>query len=312
MKAFIKALLIIIVILALVIIAVPMFVSKESMTVDEAAKKFAKGKFVTVDGKKVHYLEKGNGKPLLLIHGYTNNTVAWSNNIDALAKKFKVYAIDVWGHGYSERLKDMDYTFKQFARQLIGFMDVMNINSASVVGHSMGGGIAAYTAAHFPNRVDSVILIGPAIIPHEPNFVIKFINPPYIGEFVSTVFGDALIKAVLTSSCYQDPNWLTEKHFQELRLPSRIKGTQAAGLYISRNLFKPPLLTKEVEMLAKMDKPILLIHGDGDGLVPVNDSKELHKKWKSSKLEIFKQAKHNLHEEFPEKFNNLVENFLSK
>jgi pimeloyl-ACP methyl ester carboxylesterase len=191
-------------------------------------------------------------------------------------------------------------------------MDVMNIKSASVAGHSMGGGIAAYTAAHFPSRVDNVILIGPAIFPHEPNSVIKFINLPYIGEFVSTVFGDALIRAVLTNSCYQDPNWLTEKHFEEFRSPSRIKGTQAAALYISRSLFKPPLLTKEVEMLAKMDKPILLIHGDGDDLVPVNDSKELHKKWKTSKLEIVNKAKHNLHEEFPEKCNKLVEDFLSK
>ena len=230
MKSFFKTLLAIIIILGLVIIAVPMFLSKERMTTNEAATKFAKGKFVTVDGKKVHYFEKGNGKPLILIHGYAYNSIGWSNNIDALAEKFKVYAVDVWGHGYSERLKNMDYSFKKFANQLIGFMDVMNIKSASIAGHSMGGGIAVYTTAHFPDRVDKVILVGPSVMPHKRNLVMKVINLPYIGEFVVTVFGDTLFKAVLKQSCYQDPDWLTDKYFQELRRPNQIKGTLASAL----------------------------------------------------------------------------------
>jgi pimeloyl-ACP methyl ester carboxylesterase len=289
-----------------------MFVSKEAMTVDEAAKKFAKGKFMTVDGKKVHYLEKGNGKPIILLHGYTYHSMGWKKNIDALAKKFTVYAIDTWGHGYSERLKESDYTIEQYGKQVIGFMDVLQIRTSSLVGHSMGGAIAVYTTAHYPDRVDRTILVGAAVLPHEPATIFKFLGLPFIGEFISSVPGDALFKAVVKKSCFQDPNWPTDAYFEELRQPGVIKGTQAGMLYIRRNFFKPPFLRKEAEMLAKMDKPILLAHGVGDGLVPVNDSKKLHKMWKTSTLEIFDKAKHNLHEEYPDKFNTLVEDFLTK
>jgi hypothetical protein len=115
-------LLIIIGALVLIIIILPQLISKETCTYTEAIEKFAKGKFVTVDGKKVHYVEAGNGSPIILIHGFLYHTVMWKKNIDALAEKFKVYAIDLWGWGYSERLKEKEYSFERYGKQIVGFI----------------------------------------------------------------------------------------------------------------------------------------------------------------------------------------------
>jgi pimeloyl-ACP methyl ester carboxylesterase len=98
--------------------------------------------FVTIDGKKVHYVEAGDGPPIILIHGFLYHTVMWKKNIDALAEKFKVYAIDLWGWGYSERSKGKEYSFEGYANQIVGFMDVLNIKKAILGGQSMGGGIS--------------------------------------------------------------------------------------------------------------------------------------------------------------------------
>jgi len=99
MKKLFIILLLAIGVLALIIVILPKLTSKETCTYEEAIERFAKGKFVTVDDKKVHYVEKGDGKPIILIHGFLYHTVMWKKNIDALAERFKVYAIDLWGWG---------------------------------------------------------------------------------------------------------------------------------------------------------------------------------------------------------------------
>ena len=133
-----RTLLIIVGALLLAIILLPQFTSKESCTYEDAIQKYAKGKFVTVDGKRVHYLEAGSGPPVILIHGFMYNTVMWKKNIHALAKQFKVYAIDLWGWGYSERLRETEYSFERYGKQIVGFMDALNIEKATLVGQSIG------------------------------------------------------------------------------------------------------------------------------------------------------------------------------
>ena len=166
MKRAIGFVLAIVIVLALVIIILPKVTTKETLSYKEAVQKYAAGKFVTVDGKKIHYIEKGDGKPVILIHGFLYSTVMWKKSIDAFASKFKTYAIDLWGWGYSERLNATDYSFPFYAQQILQFMDALNIRKASLVGQSMGGGIAVYLAAHHPERVDKLVLVDPAAIPY--------------------------------------------------------------------------------------------------------------------------------------------------
>ena len=312
MKKLRIILLVVIGIMALIIVTLPKLTSKETCTYDEAIKQFAKGKFVTVGDKKVHYIEKGNGKPIILIHGFLYHTVMWKQNIDALAKKHKVYAIDLWGWGYSERLKENEYSFERYGKQIEGFMDALNIRKATLVGQSMGGGISVYVAAHNPERVDRLILVDPAVIPYPMTTVGKIYQLPFVGEFMNAIPGDALAINNIRTIWFYDKNKADDEYCKEVLQPFCIKGSYSSMMFILRNVLKEPYVEREANLLAKMAIPILIIHGREDKGVPLDRSQKLNDLWKGSKLVVFDKAGHTPHEEYPEKFNKLALDFLSE
>jgi pimeloyl-ACP methyl ester carboxylesterase len=290
----------------------PDFFSKETCTYEEVAKQYAKGKFVMVDGKKVHYLEKGSGSPVILIHGFLYHTVMWQKNIDALAEKFKVYAVDLWGFGYSERLPQLEYSFALYGKQIKGFMEALGISKAALVGQSMGGGICVYVTAKHPEKVDRLILVDPAVIPYPDTVIGKIYKIPGVGEFLNSLPGDFLMKNNLKSIWFHDPNKVTDAYAEEVLRPLCIKGSHEALMHVLRNVLKEPLVEPEAKELARTDLPILLVHGREDKAVPLNNSRLLNKLWQNSRLVIFDRAGHNPHEEHPEKFNAIAVGFLTE
>ena len=304
--------LLVLAVLVLLVIILPSLNSKETMTYEEAVSKWAQGKFVLVDAKKVHYLEKGEGKPVILIHGFLYHTVMWKKNIDDLAKKFKVYAVDLWGWGYSERLKENEYSFERYGKQIVGFMDALKINKASLVGQSMGGGISVYVAAHFPERVDRLILVDPAVIPYPMTTTGRVYQFPFVGEFLNALPGDGLMKNNIKTVWFYDPQKVTDDYAEEVLRPTRIKGSYGGMMYILRQVNKDPYVQEEAQKLAQLNKPILLIHGREDIAIPLDRSQQLNALWKGSQLVVFEKAGHTPHEEYPEKFNQLALEFLSK
>ena len=298
--------------LALIILILPQLTSKETSTYEEAIQRFAKGKFVTVDGRKVHYLEAGNGPPIILIHGFRCHTIMWEKSIDVLAEKFKVYAIDLWGWGYSERLNEKEYSFERYGKQIVGFMDALNIKTATLVGHSMGGGISVYVRAHYADRVDRLILVDPAVIPYPMTTIARIYQLPFIGEFMNAIPGDDLMKKNIRSIRFYDKNKATEEYCKEVLQPFCIKGSYGGMLFILRNVLKDPYVEKEANLLARMSIPTLIIHGREDITIPLDRSKRLNDLWKGSKLVIFDKAGLSPHEEYPEKFSKLAIEFLSE
>jgi pimeloyl-ACP methyl ester carboxylesterase len=312
MKKIFLIVIIVVFAFALIIVILPKVTTKETCTYRDAIQQFAKGKFVTIEGKKVHFVEKGSGKPIILIHGFLYHTVMWKKNIDALAKKFKVYAIDLWGWGYSERLAPKELSFELYGRQITGFMDAMNIRKATLVGQSMGGGISVYVAAHHPKRVDRLILVDPAVIPYPSTAISKIYQLPFFGEFLNAIPGNALMRSNIESLWFYDKEKVSEAYVEEVIQPQCIKGTSAGAMYILRKVLQPPLVESEANLLAKMKKPILIVHGREDKAVPLDKSQSLKNLWKGSKLEVFNQAAHSPHEEYPDRFNKLAIEFLSE
>jgi len=303
--------------LVLFVLAVGFFVfpkiyQKDSMTYDDAAAKWAKGKFVTVDGRKIHYLERGEGMPVILIHGFLYSTFMWEKNIETLAKSFKVYAIDLWGWGYSERLKELNYSFDLYGKQVVGFMDALKIPKASLVGQSMGGGISVYVAANYPDRIDRLILVDPAVLPYPIPASGKFYQIPFVGEFLNAIPGNALTKKNIETLWFYDPKKVTDDYVEEVVKPLSIKGSLDGLMFILRNVLKDPFVEGEAKKLAKFNKPILILHGREDKAIPLDRSQQLNALWKGSQLVVIEKAGHTPHEEYPEKFNQLAVEFLSK
>lgn len=105
------------------------------------------------------YIEKGQGEPVILLHGNGENCGYFQNQTDAFSEQYHVYAVDTRGHGKTPR-GTMPFTIRQFADDLLGFMDGHRIGKAHILGFSDGGNIAMIFALRYPERVNRLILNG--------------------------------------------------------------------------------------------------------------------------------------------------------
>ena len=284
------------------------FIRWNSQPLDVWASEYAQGKFVDLGGRTTHYLDKGEGKPVILLHGLFYDSYLWATNIDVLAEKFKVYALDLWGFGYSTR-EPLDYGYQLYADQVLLFMDSLGIQRASLVGQSMGGGTAILFCVQHRQRVNKLLLVDPAGIPNPLPLTGKFFNLPRIGEFLLGLSTNAVRRKNLGDSWLHNKNLITESYFENVTRFHKIKGTTEALLTILRKQFFDKL-SDETHRLAQMDVPILLVWGREDKAVPLRCRQEMHRILKGSRLEIIDDAGHVPNYERAEVFNQLAVDFL--
>ena len=126
------------------------------------------GKSIKANGINTNYHDVGTGDVVLLIHGSGPGVSAWANwrlTIPALAENNRVIAPDMVGFGYTDRPADNNYSMNDWVEQAIGLLDALNIDKASVVGNSFGGGLALAIAICHPERVSKLVLMGSVGVP---------------------------------------------------------------------------------------------------------------------------------------------------
>src|SRR5712691_7108004 len=112
---------------------------------------------ITVLGFKLHYLEAGSGPAVVLLHGLGGDGSRWRPNVEPLAKDFHVFALDQIGFGQSDKPL-ANYNTGMLAEFLVDFLKAAGLPRASLGGNSMGAGVALYTAVHYPQVVDRIVL----------------------------------------------------------------------------------------------------------------------------------------------------------
>ena len=153
------------------------------------------------------YIEKGQGEPLILLHGNGENVDYFAGQIDVFARDYHVYALDTRGHGQTPR-GDAPFTIRQFADDLLAFMDAHGIGKAHILGFSDGGNIAMVFAMKYPERVDKLILDGANL---DAGGVKRSIQIPIeIGWRIAKLFArkseDAKRNAEMLGLMVNDPN----------------------------------------------------------------------------------------------------------
>jgi pimeloyl-ACP methyl ester carboxylesterase len=279
-----------------------------SQSLDRWAEKYAQGKFVDLGGRKTHYIEKGQGEPLILLHGFFYDTYLWAENIDALARHFKVYAIDLWGCGYSAR-EPLDFGYPQYAGLVQLFMDAMGIERASFAGQSMGAGTAMKFCVEYRQRVNKMVLVSAAGLPNPLPAIAKFFNLPMVGELFLGMDTDAFRKSALKDVFFHDKSLVTDAYFENVTRPQKIEKSIEAGLKIQRNRFFDTL-SDEIARLGAMAVPTLLVWGREDKAIPVERGEDMHRILIGSRLEILDKAGHVSNFEQAEQFNRLALEFL--
>ncbi|NIR25675.1 MAG: alpha/beta fold hydrolase, partial [Gammaproteobacteria bacterium] len=226
------------------------FIRWDSQSLDVWASKYAQGKFIDLDGRTTHYIEQGEGEPIILLHGFFYDSYLWASNIDALAETFKVYALDLWGFGYSTR-EPLDYGYPLYADQVLLFMDGLGIQRASLVGQSMGGGTAILFCVQHRQRVNKLLLVDPAGMPNPLPLTGKFFNLPGVGEFLLDLSTNAVRRKNLADFWIHNQELITESYFEHVTRFHKIKGTTQASLTVLRKQFFDKL-SNEIHRLATM------------------------------------------------------------
>lgn len=122
----------------------------------------ALGKFVTVDGNRIHYVERGEGRPILLVHGLGGTLHHMRRPLmEMFGDGYRLIAPDRAGSGYSTRDVGLQGTLAEQAGQIAGFIDALGLEKPLLVGHSLGGAIALATALDYPEKVAGLALIAP-------------------------------------------------------------------------------------------------------------------------------------------------------
>ena len=118
-------------------------------------------KYISIAGYKIRFIERGSGHPLILLHGLGSSLEWWDYNIEALSQKYRVIAFDFPGFGLSSK-SEANLSLDFASRFMESFLDAFHLPQASLIGNSMGGLIAFYTALKIPERVERLILVDPA------------------------------------------------------------------------------------------------------------------------------------------------------
>ncbi len=269
-------------------------------------------KTVQIDGHTIFYTVKGEGEPLLLIHGYGAATWVWEKQIDVLSRSYGVYALDLIGHGFSDRPK-ISYTPRAYIHFLKEFMDRVGIEKASLIGNSMGGGIAWGMAILYPERVDRLILIDcvpPDVLRQVKNESLRTLiairDIPLLPYLVISARSKSSIRWVLEESV-SDAKLITPEVVKRQYQISRIKGTTWV-LYSTLKRAEEVLELKDRFSLIR--HPTLFIWGEKDVIFPPYVGEALHRAIPESQFKLIEKSGHIPMWETPDEVNQAVLDFL--
>lgn len=257
---------------------------------EEAEDTGAQYEFVDVGIGKIRYAKRGEGsETVILIHGFGGDLDNWLFNIDALAEVATVYALDLPGHGQSVKSIG-DPSVAGLAKTVVSFMNAVGIESAHLVGHSLGGAIAMEIANSSKDLVKSLTLIASAGLGSE-------INMKYISGFVGATSRKEL-KPVL-EQLFGDPSLVSRQMIDDILKFKRLDGVGDALKSLADCTFKAD---RQQAIFQPVGTPVLAITGKEDRIIPPSHTAKV----KGARVEIIEGAGHMVQMEQASKVNALI------
>ena len=250
----------------------------------------------------------GAGEPVILIHGFFFDSLLWCGNITALAKSYRVYAIDLWGFGYSARATPQ-LSYDLYSQQIHAFMKEMGIEKATLVGQSLGGGVAIQFSVKFPEMVKKLVLVDSAGLENPEPFAARLFRMPGVGELLMNFPVNAVRKKMLKDFFLHKPGTIPADLFERLTWFQKIEGTTFNALALMRLGFADKL-KGSLQRLAEFNLPIMVVWGAQDNAIHVALGRQIHHELPGSLFFIIQNAGHVPNLEQPEMFNSIVETFL--
>lgn len=273
--------------------------------------------FRTIHGYRRAFRIVGSGPAILLIHGIGDNSTTWSSVQSTLAQRFTVIAPDLLGHGKSDKPR-ADYSVAAYANGMRDLLSVLDIERVTVVGHSLGGGVAMQFAYQFPQLVDRLILVGAGGVTKDVNFALRIASMPMGTEAL------AVLRLPLVLPAVQVAGWVAGLAFGRtalgrdlpdmLRILKDLPEPTASSAF-ARTLravvdWRGQVVTMLDRCYLTESVPVQLIWGSRDSVIPVSHARLAHSAMPGAQLEIFEGSGHFPFHDDPDRFVEIVERFI--
>ena len=283
----------------------------------------AKKRFVTVGSTRVAYREEGEGEPLLLLHGCPFSSFIWREVIALLAPKHRCLAPDLLGLGDTEAPLGADWSLRAQASMILGFLDALGVESPHIVGHDHGGAVAQLLAAEHPDRIARLVISNAEAYdnwpsPEELPFV-RATQVPLLGQLLLWAWSRrSLFRwTLIDARAVHDPRVLTREllhGYIRANLGDRHRRTRTRRFLACQLDPANNRVTLEVlEGLRRFDHPTLLVWAEDDPHFGPRWGERLQRDIKGAvRLELLPETGHLLMEERPQRFAELVGEFLAE
>jgi pimeloyl-ACP methyl ester carboxylesterase len=270
----------------------------------------------TIHGYRRAFIKAGSGPAVLLIHGIGDSADSWLDIIPALARDYTVIAPDLLGHGQSDKPR-ADYSIAAYANAMRDLLAVLDVERVTVVGHSLGGGVAMQFAYQFPERCERICLISTGGVAHEVTPLLRFASAPN-ADLVLPLIGTPTARLLgrLTFGVLQALNTnlgLDAHHL--MRVFDALPDASARRAFV-RTLraavdWKGQAITMLDRCYLTQGMPTLLVWGARDAVIPVAHAHKAHGAMPGSQLEVFPDVGHFPHKDDPERFIRLFRAFYA-
>jgi pimeloyl-ACP methyl ester carboxylesterase len=270
---------------------------------------------IRIHGHEVGYRMAGEGPALVLIHGVTGSSTTWREVMPALAERFTVVAPDLLGHGESAKPRG-DYSLGAFASGIRDLLVTLGIERATVVGHSLGGGIALQMAYQFPERCERLVLVNSGGLGKEVHAILRAVSLP----------GSELVLPVVLLPQVQQALAQLGSLAAKVGFRLGVRGTELwrsyTGLTETRGRVAFVHTVRSVidvtgqrvsardRLYLAQEVPTLIIWGDRDRIIPVEHAYVAHEMIKGSTLRVIAGADHFVPFEAPEAFLEALLGFI--
>ncbi|MEI6510084.1 MAG: alpha/beta hydrolase [bacterium] len=316
-KRWVRGLLIAVAILLLLFVVIPYFIPVPPLAGLVAAEQLADAdsQFAEVAGLRFHYKLKGAGEPfIVLLHGFGASLYSWRDVMEPLSRLGTVLAYDRPAFGLTARplvwTGENPYAPAAQVGQLIAWLDRLGVQKAILVGHSAGGTLAAETALRYPERVQALVLVDPAVyasggLPEFVRILAQF--PPFrrLGPLLVRSIGEGGIDFL--KSAWHDPAKITPEILEGYRKPLKVLDWDAA-------LWEFTLANGSGDLAARVTQlavPTLVITGNDDQIVPTEQSIRLASQIPGASLLVIPECGHLPQEEKSAEFLKATNGFLA-
>jgi len=284
--------------------------SGTSLTAQQLQEKNKDAKYVEVEGVSLHYKQDGLGRPMVFLHGLMTSSYLWRNITPALTYGSTIYSLDLMGSGLSEKPQNQTYSIDTHINLLSKFIEKFHLENPVLVGHDLGGSIAALYALRNPGKVRKLVLLNAPVYPGASAAGLWPLKIPLIGGLFSE---DWFLQRTLRGGVFKPISMPDSLLTQYLSTYQSDPGARVALLKQVRELNLDATLQKEAAAnLSKLQVPTLIVWGDGDPYVPLDMSKDMKKTIPGAEIYIVLKTGHYPIEERSEDVRQAMKEFLDK